>query len=593
MYNSRMMDRKLDFTIKSKILSHPGNVRENNEDFAAFFEPTKPEDLLASGCLYIVADGVGGSAQGERASKYAAEKVLYEYYRQTEDDPGQRLRKVMAWANRDLFNYAESAGIYQRIATTLVAVVIRNGEMIIANVGDSRAYLLRDNEAVQLTTDHTMVNEMVKSGAMSEEEARESLDTGIITRSLGGRAEVLVDVFKPIALQTGDRLLLCTDGLTRYTSPKDLISLTEDKSPEQAAENLVDLAINAGGVDNITVLIIDLESGSDRSTIPLTESQVVKRLPLPVPELEPIDEHSVDSTQPLESQRSSEQTAGTAIAAASIVSQVDQSATAKVTTRLPQTTQESTNRRIRVSTTTAETQSPSQDQLISSGATTKKVAASPAKSRRRPLRRFLTFILLLLVVVCVALGGLAFASWYTQGNILAWMPFILGTPTLDNAAVETSIVQTVASLPTDIPATSPAVILEPTLDLTLIPAPALIASVTLEQLLPTVLPPTQAIITQIPTSSPATDTFVCVRQVQASDGGLSGVVGLARFNQGGPFFRLTCTSEIGSNSLVCINRAEILAPEYRVIIGEWVELSAVNSAPNCINENAIWAIYQP
>ena len=234
-------------------LTNPGR-RRNNEDYVAYFEPTDSQELKTSGSLYIVADGVGGAARGERASQFATQKVLFDYFEHPQAglDPGERLRQAMETANQEIFAYAEEN--YTRMATTMVAAAILGNSLYVANVGDSRAYLIRDGVATQITRDHSMVEEMVRHGEMTAAEARASRNKNRITRSLGGEPRVSVDVFPPIALKVGDKLLLCSDGLTRYALPEDLVAMTAEGTPEDVAQRLVSFALQRGAADNVSVL---------------------------------------------------------------------------------------------------------------------------------------------------------------------------------------------------------------------------------------------------------------------------------------------------------------------------------------------------
>ncbi len=126
--------------INSALSTNKGKRRPHNEDYAAFFEPNDPQELQASGNIYIVADGVGGAEKGERASRYAVQKVLYEYYRYPNTNPAERLRSSMRQAGNEIYQFAvESAGL-TRMATTMVVAVVRDQKLTVANVGDSRAY---------------------------------------------------------------------------------------------------------------------------------------------------------------------------------------------------------------------------------------------------------------------------------------------------------------------------------------------------------------------------------------------------------------------------------------------------------------------
>jgi len=153
-------------TIVSAI-THPGRKRPYNQDFVDYFEPSTPEDLGASGGLYIVADGVGGESQGEVASRYAVQKVIYEYFRQPGVNPGDRLTRLIQQAGNEINLFAEEGISYRRMATTMVAAVIKDDYLTVANVGDSRAYLIRDGVVTQITKDHSLLGERIRSRSMT------------------------------------------------------------------------------------------------------------------------------------------------------------------------------------------------------------------------------------------------------------------------------------------------------------------------------------------------------------------------------------------------------------------------------------------
>jgi PPM family protein phosphatase len=251
-----------------------GRKRKNNEDSFAFYEPTELLELQENGCLYIIADGVGGAARGERVSEYATKKVLYEYYQRPKLDPGDRLRQIMNQVNDEIYSFAERNAT--RMATTMVAAVIRGNLLTVANVGDSRAYLIRGGEALQLTKDHSIVGELVRNGNMTEEEAQHSKVKNRLSRSLGGESQVHVDLFREQLLQPGDKVLLCTDGLTRYALRADIVRLTSQGTCKEIANALVNFALQRGGGDNISVIMITYEP-SGVQTPGLLEAQTLRR----------------------------------------------------------------------------------------------------------------------------------------------------------------------------------------------------------------------------------------------------------------------------------------------------------------------------
>lgn len=244
-------------TIQSFFHTDPGQKRANNEDFVGAKEPTDRRELKRSGRLYVVADGLGGHQFGERASRYAVETLLRLYYEAPQIPPEKRLRDIIQQVNQNLVAARRELASGEKIATTIVAAVLREDTVQVANVGDSRAYLLRDGELHQVTRDHSFVGEMLRAGAVTEEEAMQSPYRNRLTRSVGGSDGALeVDVTPPIPLRPGDLILLCTDGLTQYAASQDLLAAASYGTPRQIVERLIHFANARGGSDNITVSAI-------------------------------------------------------------------------------------------------------------------------------------------------------------------------------------------------------------------------------------------------------------------------------------------------------------------------------------------------
>lgn len=242
--------------IDSYFRSDIGKNRANNEDSSGAFEPQSRRELIQSGRLYVVADGMGGHEQGEKASAYAVETLLKVYYQAPEIPPEKRLRDIIKQINQNLVAYAEkNLPRGEKTGTTLVAAVVRKGKLLVANVGDSRAYLLRDGSIKQITRDHTFVGELVRAGTITEEEARESKYRNRLSRSVGADSKLEVDIHTSIPLRRGDMVLLCTDGLTNYASSQDILNAAHG-SPKEIAERLIRFANDRGGSDNVTVSVI-------------------------------------------------------------------------------------------------------------------------------------------------------------------------------------------------------------------------------------------------------------------------------------------------------------------------------------------------
>jgi PPM family protein phosphatase len=231
-----------------------GRVRERNED-AVLVEPP----------LFAVADGMGGHRGGQVASQVALETL-----EQLEADDGGSLAEHVRGANRAVWERAERDEQLSGMGTTLTAVRVNGTSAVLVHVGDSRAYLMRDGELRKLTTDHTLVDRMVRSGEITEAEADVHPHKNVLTRALGTDPEVDVDE-RSVALEDGDRLLLCSDGLTGMVTEEQIRAILEaNPAPQTAAERLVRAANRAGGVDNISVVVLAAaaEAGDEARAAP-------------------------------------------------------------------------------------------------------------------------------------------------------------------------------------------------------------------------------------------------------------------------------------------------------------------------------------
>ena len=234
--------------IRAGVGTDIGRVREGNED-SFLIEPP----------LYAVADGMGGHRGGEVASQLALETVerLFRSGRGT-------LEHQIREANRAVFERSAEDRSVAGMGTTLTAALVRDGEVHLAHVGDSRAYLLRAGALRQLTQDHTLVGRMIRAGEISEAEAEVHPHRNVLTRVVGTEPDVRVDE-RDVGLLEGDRLLLCSDGLTNMVTEDQVQAVLEavPTNPQEAADRLVRAANRAGGVDNITVVVLDLVSDDD------------------------------------------------------------------------------------------------------------------------------------------------------------------------------------------------------------------------------------------------------------------------------------------------------------------------------------------
>jgi PPM family protein phosphatase len=226
-----------------------GRGRPENEDSLL----VDPDDGL-----YAVADGMGGHRAGEVASATAIDALKSAYL------GGQRLDQAVGAANAAVFAKAAEDASLRGMGTTLTAIAVHDSTAELGHVGDSRAYLMRGGTVTQVTEDHSLVEQLVREGRLTPEEAQNHPQRAIITRALGIDSDVAVDTYR-IDLEPGDRLMICSDGLTNMLSDDTIAqTLRRHADPQQAADTLVDMANQAGGDDNITVILLDaLSDGGD------------------------------------------------------------------------------------------------------------------------------------------------------------------------------------------------------------------------------------------------------------------------------------------------------------------------------------------
>lgn len=241
--------------IRAGAATHVGRVRQRNEDSQLVTPP-----------LYAVADGMGGAPAGDVASAVAIRSL------EGEDLPAgatdHDLSEAVRRANRAVYAAAAGDPALQGMGTTLVAALAEADRAVVAHVGDSRAYLLRDGALQQITRDHTYVQELVREGRMSQEQADRHPSRSVLTRVLGIEEEVEPDLIS-LDLHQGDRLLICTDGLTAMVSdPEIRRTLEGEPEPQKAVERLVEAAVEAGGVDNVTVIVLAAEEGEEPGSRP-------------------------------------------------------------------------------------------------------------------------------------------------------------------------------------------------------------------------------------------------------------------------------------------------------------------------------------
>ena len=239
--------------IKTFSITDIGKKRKLNQDYV--YTSETPVGPLPN--LFLVADGMGGHKAGDYASRCAIETIV-DYIGRTGDvEPVGILEAAVARANEMVRYKASSDEAYNGMGTTLVAATIEGNRMRVANVGDSRLYVVGSRKINQITRDHSYVEEMVRMGEIRRDQARSHPDKNIITRAVGAEENIAVDFFD-VTLQPGDIVLMCSDGLTNMIEDEEIRMILQGKRDlVEKAESRVNAANNNGGKDNIAVVLID------------------------------------------------------------------------------------------------------------------------------------------------------------------------------------------------------------------------------------------------------------------------------------------------------------------------------------------------
>ncbi|MGK0552117.1 Stp1/IreP family PP2C-type Ser/Thr phosphatase [Enterococcus faecalis] len=245
-----------------KFQTDVGRKRNTNQDYAGLFENQLSVPLA------VLADGMGGHQAGDVASHMAVHDLGQDWEQTTVADSEkavQWLIKLIQQENERIFEQGQSQAEYMGMGTTIVSAVLLKDSFVLANIGDSRAYLVRNQQLLQLTEDHSLVNELVKSGEITREMAANHPRKNVLTRSLGMPGVVDVDVSSHTWM-AGDYLLLCSDGLTNMVSETQILEILElDQPLDQKIDTLIQLANEAGGLDNITVLVVHFDTQEEEN----------------------------------------------------------------------------------------------------------------------------------------------------------------------------------------------------------------------------------------------------------------------------------------------------------------------------------------
>lgn len=239
------------------ILSDIGNKRELNEDSVGCYE----DDVKR---IYVIADGVGGHNAGEVASKLAVDTTI-EYIKSLKDitDMESVLREAITYSNRRIYEQSTSDDSLNGMGTTITACLIHNSDLAVANVGDSSCYAISDNKIMKVTKDHSLVQQLVDAGSITEQEAFKHPNRNIITRSLGTKIVVEVDIFK-LNLKNICKVILCTDGLSDEVGKDEIYEIAAEYNCDEACKKLIELSKMRGARDNISVIVFEGECKDDR-----------------------------------------------------------------------------------------------------------------------------------------------------------------------------------------------------------------------------------------------------------------------------------------------------------------------------------------
>jgi protein phosphatase len=233
--------------------------RKNNQDSLNFLVSSDETFWRQRGHLFLVADGMGAHAAGELASKLAADSIPHSYSKDLDSEPVAALQQAIIEANDIIFQRGQANLEFQGMGTTCSILLLLPEGAVVAHVGDSRIYRLRNGQLDQLSFDHSLVWEMQAAGRVSAEAAEMHLPKNIITRSLGPNRTVQIDLEGPFPILAGDVYLLCSDGLTGPISDQQIGTILGCMPPEEAARTLIDMANLRGGPDNISVIVAQVD----------------------------------------------------------------------------------------------------------------------------------------------------------------------------------------------------------------------------------------------------------------------------------------------------------------------------------------------
>lgn len=257
----RSEKRRRGDKMKAVYMTDRGRIRQHNEDNGGVFMNKSGQRLA------IVADGMGGHRAGDVASEMALTNLQNQWGEteeiKTADEAEEWLKTNIEKGNTLIYEHSKKVAECEGMGTTMVAAICTDRFTSVANIGDSRCYILNETGFQQLTDDHSLVNELVRTGQISKEDAEHHPMKNVVLRALGTEESVSIDI-KTIIFEEGDLLLLCSDGLSNKVTETEMIDILESKTDlNNKATTLIELANNHGGEDNITLVIVEFFDGSE------------------------------------------------------------------------------------------------------------------------------------------------------------------------------------------------------------------------------------------------------------------------------------------------------------------------------------------
>lgn len=249
-----------------------GMVRQENQDSFAKLPENNSDLMNGKGHLFIVADGVGGHTGGKEASSMAVQ-IIGSYFNMSDAPDKLLLKKAFEDANQQIYSKAGISGEFTHMATTCSALLLKDQKGTIAHIGDSRIYRISNNKIEQLTKDHTQLQELLRQGVLTKKEAENYPNKSVLVRAMGAEEKIVIDLTDNISISAGESFVLCSDGLAKI-SEEEILQVVTASSPQTACDHMIKLANERGGKDNVTVLVIKLESDG----IPVEKKKISKLL---------------------------------------------------------------------------------------------------------------------------------------------------------------------------------------------------------------------------------------------------------------------------------------------------------------------------